>query len=82
VTLELPSGARSRPDLLTELPEGGLKVREAKMGETAKLTGGQKELKQVIEEGKTVIPVGQNAVDMGLTPKKPITIKVFEEDRY
>ena len=39
VTFVLPSGARSRPDLLTETASGALKVREAKFGPNAELTG-------------------------------------------
>ena len=82
VTFELPSGRRTRPDLVTEPKPGRLKVREAKNGPDAELTPGQKELKGTIEDGGEVIPRGKNAEKAGLTPGTPVKIESFEEDRY
>jgi hypothetical protein len=82
VTFELPSGRRTRPDTLTEMKDGALKVREAKMGKNARLSDGQKELKQVIEEGGTVVPRGTRAKEARLEHGKQVRIKHFEEDRY
>ncbi len=82
VTLELPSGKRARPDLLTETEQGELKVREAKNGPTAKLTPGQTELKQTTQSGGSVIPRGANAKAAGLEPGKPTQIPHFETDKY
>jgi len=81
-TFELPSGRRTRPDLLTETEAGELKVREAKKGETATLTPGQRELKETIEKGLPVIPRGKNAEKAGLKPGEPVQIPHFEEDRF
>jgi hypothetical protein len=81
ITLELPSGSRTRPDLLTEKPDGSLKVREAKNGPSAELTPGQRQLKDTIESSGKVIPRGKNAEKAGLAPGRPIRIKTFEEDR-
>jgi RHS repeat-associated protein len=82
VTFELPSGNRTRPDLLTETKQGKLKVREAKNGPTADLTPGQKELKQTSETGGSVIPRGQRAEAAGLKPGVPVKIPHFETDKY
>jgi hypothetical protein len=82
VTFELPSGARTRPDLLTGTPAGALKVREAKMGPGARLTGPQEELERTVKAGGTVIPRGAKATKAGLKPGQPVTLQHFEEDRY
>ena len=82
VTFQLPSGARTRPDLLTETAEGALKTRESKNGPGAKLTSGQTELKQVIQNGGTVVPVGARAKQAGLEAGKQTHINHFEEDRH
>jgi hypothetical protein len=49
VTFQLPSGRRTRSDLLTELDTGGLKVRESKNGPTAQMTPGQVEMEQTVQ---------------------------------
>lgn len=82
VTLELPSGKWPRPDNLTEAPGGGLKVREAKNGPSARLTPNQEELQEVIASGGSVTPRGRRARQAGLTPGVPVTIPTFEEDRF
>jgi RHS repeat-associated protein len=82
VTFELPSGKRTRPDLVTDTPASELKVREAKNGPSARLTPGQTELKKTIDKGGPLIPRGANAQKAGLKPGEPVTIKHFEEDRY
>jgi len=82
VTFELPSGGRSRPDLLTETPKNELKVREAKNGESAKMTRGQRELEDTVEKGGSVIPRGKNAEKAGLKPGELIKIDKFELDKY
>jgi hypothetical protein len=82
VTFELPSGRRTRPDLLTEKPSRGLKAREAKHGPTAKLTARQQELQETIQRGGAVVPRGAKAEQSGLTPGKAIKLREFEEDRY
>jgi hypothetical protein len=50
-------------------------------GESARLTPGQKELKETIERGEPVIPRG-NAEKAGLTRGEPVKIQEFEEDRF
>jgi len=82
VTFELPSGKRTRSDLVTQTPDDQLKVREAKQGESAKLSPGQKEMKDTVNDGGTVIPRGQRAKDAGFVPGTPVRINNFEEDRF
>jgi RHS repeat-associated protein len=83
VTFELPSGRRTRPDLLTEpSSSGGLKIREAKHGPSAQLTRPQQELQGIVQGGGAVIPRGSKASKAGLTPGEPVKIKHFEEDRF
>ena len=82
VTFKLPSGKTTRSDLVTETKTGDLKVREAKKGDTAKMSPGQKEMKNTVDSGGTVEPRGQKAKDAGLEPRKPVKIKEFEEDRF
>lgn len=81
VTFELPSGKRTRTDLLTENDEG-LKVREAKKGPTARLSSAQTEMQKTSKTDGTVIPRGANAKAAGLKPGKPIKIPQHEVDRY
>ena len=82
ITFELPSGNRTRSDLVTETPAANLKVRESKNGPSARLSPGQKEMKETTEKGGEVIPRGKKAEKAGLTPGKPTRIEEFEEDRY
>jgi hypothetical protein len=82
VTFELPSGRRTRSDVVTRIEQEQLKVREAKEGPTARLTEGQKEMQGAAAQGKAVIPRGKKAKQAGLTPGQPVKIKEFEEDRF
>ena len=82
VTFELPSGNRTRPDLLTEMQTSSLKIREAKNGPTATLSEGQKELRQVIQNGGVVIPRGARVKEADLKVGEPLRIENFELDRY
>jgi len=82
VTFELPSGRRTRSDLLTETKGPSLKVREAKHGLGAKLTPGQTELQHAVESGDSVIPRGLRAQQAGLEPGKPTKIQQFEVDKF
>ena len=82
VTFELPSGNRTRSDLVTEPSGGGIKIREAKNGPTAALTPAQTEMQQIAKQGGTVIPRGARAAGAGFTPGVPVKINAFEEDRW
>jgi hypothetical protein len=77
VTFELPSGKRTRPDLLTETGSNDLKIREAKNGPKARLTDGQKELKQAIRNGDSVVPRGARADDAGLKVGEPTKYSIL-----
>lgn len=81
VTVELPSGKRSRADLLTKKPDGSLEFVESKNGPSARLTKNQKELKATLDSGGSVTPRGKRAVEAGLTPGKPVGGS-FRLDRF
>ena len=82
VTFELPSGRRTVSDLVTDTPEGKLKVREAKKGASAQLSPGQREMQDTSSKGGTVVPRGAKARKAGLPPGQPVRVDEFEEDRY
>jgi RHS repeat-associated protein len=82
VTLELPSGGRTKQDSLVITPEGRLKTIESKNGPKARETPRQLEYAEVQANGGTVIPRGKNAEASGLTPGKPIKIDEHQVDRW
>lgn len=81
VTVELPSGNRSRPDLVTQAPNGEVTFVEAKNGPSARLSSGQRELQRTAEQGGTVVPRGKNAAAAGLKPGEPVPAK-FRVDHH
>ena len=81
ITFELPSGRRTRSDLVLATEEG-LKVREAKQGPTAKLTEPQKQMQEAAQRGEPVIPRGKKARDAGLPPGDELRVGEFKEDRH
>mgnify|MGYP001545809816 CR=1 FL=1 len=81
VTFELPSGGRTRADVVTET-EGELKIVESKNGPNAKLTPRQTEAQITVEQGQSLIPRGDNAKAAGLTPGQPVQIKEYQVDKH
>ena len=53
---------------------------ETKTG-NARLTGGQRQLFDDVQNGRPVIPRGQNAANAGLTPGRPTVLKSCGIDR-
>ena len=81
VTFELPSGRRTRSDLVV-VTEEGLKVRESKEGPSARMTTPQRQMQEAARRGQKVIPRGENAREAGLPPGEKLRVGEFEEDRY
>jgi RHS repeat-associated protein len=77
VTFATSTGERTVADFVTKIGEK-LGIVETKTG-NAILSAGQKQLKQDIENGVAVIPVGKNAEKAGLKPGKPVT---FPKDAH
>jgi len=82
VTFELPSGKRTRTDLITETKEGATKGVESKNGPGARLSPGQKEMQQTSANGGQVIPRGKNAADAGFELGKPIQAPTYQIDQH
>jgi len=76
VTFRTSSGTRSRADFVTK--EGD--VIESKAG-NSQLSSGQRQLKQDIDAGREVTPVGRNARDAGLNPGEPVRMRSCQIDR-
>lgn len=76
VTFKTTDGSRTRSDFVTT--EKG--VVETKTG-GAQLSSGQKKLKDDIDAGREVTPVGQNASKAGLEPGKPTKMESCVTDR-
>lgn len=81
VTVELPSGKRSRVDTVTEADDGTRTFIESKNGPNARLTPNQRELRDTLNSGGNVTPRGGRAEQAGLTPGQPVGGK-FREDRF
>ena len=81
VTFELPSGRRTRSDLVL-MTEEGLKIRESKEGPSARMTTPQRQMREAARQGEEVIPRGKKASEAGLLPGKKLRVGEFEEDRF
>jgi hypothetical protein len=81
ITFELPSGRRTRSDLVL-VNEEGLKVRESKQGPRAKLTEPQKQMQDAARRGEPVVPRGKKAREAGLPPGEELRVGEFKEDRH
>ena len=79
VTFETSTGKRSVIDFVTNT-KGGKGMVETKTG-NARLTGGQRQLFDDVQNGRPVIPRGQNAANAGLTPGRPTVLKSCGIDR-
>lgn len=79
ITFITSTGQRTMADFVTKI-EGVLGIVETKTG-NATLSAGQKQLKQDIENGVMVTPVGQRAKDVGLQPGQPIMLESHTTDR-
>jgi RHS repeat-associated protein len=73
VTLEASNGRRSVVDFVTK--KGS--VIEAKNGPGARLSAGQRAVRDDIRAGRSVTPRGQNALDAGLEPGVSTPLKCF-----
>ncbi len=83
VTFELPSGGRTRADVVTGSDGGSkLNIIESKNGPNARLTTRQTEAQKTVQQGKPLIPRGANAEAAGLTPGKPVQIDKYQVDKY
>ncbi len=81
VTFELPSGGRTRADLLTESPSG-LKIIESKKGPAAQMTKRQTQAQTAVQQGQPLIPRGNNAQDAGLTPGSAVHLNDYQVDKH
>ena len=79
VTFETSTGQRTVIDFVTDVP-GGKGVIETKTG-GGTLTSGQRQLFDDIQNGRAVIPRGNNAFDAGLKPNQPTTLRSCGIDR-
>ncbi len=79
ITFITSTGQRTVADFVTKI-EGVFGVVETKTG-NAGLSAGQTQLKQDIENGVKVTPVGKNAEMAGLKPGQPTTIDSHVTDR-
>jgi hypothetical protein len=82
VTFELPSGNRTRADVVTKTKGKRTKIRESKNGPNADLTDGQKEMQEAVKKKQPVIPRGKRAKNAGFTPGVPVIIDLFQIDRW
>ena len=76
VTFRTSNGKRAQPDFVTK-DQG---IVESKAG-GGRLSSGQRQLKQDVDAGRPVTPVGQNASKAGLTPGHPTVMKSCKIDR-
>jgi hypothetical protein len=81
VTFELPSGGRTRADLVTD-SKGDLNIVESKNGPSARLTPRQTEAQQAVQQGQSLIPRGGNAQAAGLTPGSPVKVNQYQVDQH
>ena len=81
VTVEMPSGRRSRVDTVTTTQDGSRNFVESKNGPNARLTPNQRELRDTLDSGGTVTPRGRRAEEAGLEPGAPVGGN-FREDRF
>ena len=79
ITFITSTGKKTVADFVTKI-EGLLGIVETKTG-NASLRAGQKQLKQDIENGIAVTPVGKNAEKAGLKPGQPIKLDSHTTDR-
>jgi len=82
VTFELPSGGRTRADIVTESKGGNLDIVEAKNGPSAKLTPRQTEAQEAVQQGQSLTPRGANAQAAGLAPGKPVKINEYKVEQH
>jgi len=82
VTFDLPGGGQTRADLVTEPSKGKIKIIESKKGPNARLTPGQTKAQKAVQEGKPLVPQGENAEKAGLTPGEPINVDTYQVDRH
>jgi hypothetical protein len=78
-TLQTSTGQRAVVDFVTNVA-GGKGVVETKTG-AGRLTSGQQQLFDDIQQGRQVIPRGQNALGAGLRPGEPTTLQSCGIDR-
>jgi RHS repeat-associated protein len=76
ITLEASTGRRSVADFVTK----DKSVVEVKSG-GARLSPGQKAIRDDVEAGRQVTPRGRNAEKAGLEPGKPVQMKSYDEIR-
>jgi hypothetical protein len=79
VTFETSTGQRAVIDFVTNVP-GGKGVVDTKTG-GGTLTSGQQQLFDDIQQGRQVIPRGQNAFGAGLRPGEPTILQSCGVDR-
>jgi len=79
VTFETSTGQRSVIDFVTN-SKGGKGIVETKTG-NARLTSGQRQLFDDVQNGRPVIPRGGNASKAGLEPGVPTVLKKCGIDR-
>lgn len=82
ITVETQDGVRARPDFVSKDAEGNLTIDEAKNGESARLSKGQEAVKNAVDRGEKITPVGKNAEKAGLKSGQPVQVKEFKTHRF
>jgi RHS repeat-associated protein len=81
VTFKLPNGGSTRADIVSE-SKGKLKIIESKNGPSPRLSPRQAEAQKAVQQGKPLVPVGENAEKAGLTPGTPVKVDTYQVDKH